>query len=75
MGTWGSNEGRAPEQAVVLDGEVVGGGHGDAVPECAREAVVQDRAREANVLEVPIPEPSSRSNRNADPMKELKMDI
>ena len=71
IGTPRSDEGGVSEQDVVLDGEVVGGGDGDGVPERAREVVAQDCARVAGVLEILIAEPSSRSNRNTDPVKGL----
>ena len=34
--------------------------------------ITQDCPGEADILEVPIAEPGSRSNRDADPMKEVK---
>ena len=68
VGAWRADEGGVPEQAVILYGKVAGGGDGNGIRECAREAVVHNRARETDVLEVFITKPSSGSNRHTDPV-------
>lgn len=67
------DEGHVPEYGVIIDGEVVGRGDGDGVPECAREVIVQDCAGVANVLGVSVAKPSSRSNRKTYPVKEIRL--
>lgn len=71
VGPSGSDEGGVSEQCIVFHREVASGGNGNRIPERAGETVAQYRARETDVLEVPITEPGSGSNCETDPMEEI----
>lgn len=70
----GANKRSGSKKGVVLNGEVEGRAHSNAVSECTSERVVQNSARRTDVpaVSATATKPRLSSNRDADPIKPVR---